>query len=168
MEREFVHQMEIEYDRRNLASDSLTTKTRDLMTVSAVMTAAITAFYGHMWSIADEKAFWLHLPIISVGIFVFTAVKCAQANSPEDQRTVFAGKKLMAGSEIKEDVVKSWTKAPKDSYYDSLIKEYVLCLRAAEDTAEKKAAKLKTYIRLFSGGCVLFPILVAVPLLLNP
>lgn len=159
--------MEIEYDRRNLASDSLTAKTRDLMTVSAVMTAAITAFYGHMWSIADEKAFWLHLPIISVGIFVFTAVKCAQTNGPEDQRTVFAGKKITKGSRIKEKMVKSWTKAPKDSYYDSLIKEYLLCLRAAEDTAERKAAKLKTYITLFSVGCALFPALVAIPLMIN-
>jgi len=131
------------------------------------MTAAITAFYGHMWSIADEKEFWLHLPIISVGIFVFTVVKCAQANSPEDQRTVFAGNKIVGGSGINEDVVKSWTKSSKDAYYDSLINEYLLCLRATEDTADKKAAKLKTYIRLFSGGCISFLALVAIPLMIN-
>ena len=159
--------MEIEYDRRNLAYDSLSAKTRDLMTVSTIMTAAITAFYGHMWSITDEEAVWLHLPIISVGIFVATAIGCVRANRPEDQRTVFAGKKITKGSEIKEDVVKSWTKSSKNAYYDSLIKEYLLCLKEAEDVTEKKATKLRIYIELFSGGCASFPALVIIPLLFN-
>ena len=80
---------------------------------------------------------------------------------------MFVGKKITEGSESQKDMVKSWTKAPKDAYYDSLIHEYLQCLKAAEDMAEKKADKLKTYIKFFSGGCVSFPALVAIPLMIN-
>lgn len=57
MKREFLEEMNLEYDRRNLASDTLAGKTRDLMTVSVIMTAGITAFYGHMWSVAEGRGF---------------------------------------------------------------------------------------------------------------
>ena len=54
MKREFLLEMRLEYDRRVAASNRLGKKIGDLTTVSVIMIAAITAFYGHMWSVVDQ------------------------------------------------------------------------------------------------------------------
>lgn len=164
MKREFLEEMKLEYDRRNLASDTLAGKTRDLMTVSVIMIAGITAFYGHMWSVAEEKGLLLHLPIVSIGLLGASTLLCVLSNGKEFQRTVFLGDKMTERSEIKEDVVKSWTDSAEDDFYASLIREYLLCLKDAEDIMKKKAASLTKSIKLFAAGWITFPALVAVSL----
>lgn len=164
MKREFLHEMKLEYDRRNLASDSLAGKTRDLMTVSVIMIAGITAFYGHMWSIAEEKVILLHLPIIGISLLGASTLLCVLSNGKEFQRTVFLGDKMTERSEIKEEVVKSWTDYEEDDFYASLIKEYLLCLKDAEDVMKKKATSLTKSIKLFAAGWITFPVLVAISL----
>ena len=54
MKREFLREMQFQYDRRVLVSDRLGKKASDLTTVSVIMIAAITAFYGHMWSVVEQ------------------------------------------------------------------------------------------------------------------
>ena len=164
MKREFLHQMEIEYDRRNLVSESIARKIRDLMTVSVIMIAAITAFYGHMWSVTEERGPYFHLPMISVAVLGVATVLCVVSNRVEVKRTVFLGVNMTAGSEIREDVVKSWTDASEDEFYASLIREYLLCLKEAESAVRSKAVALTVSIILFSAGSILFPPLVAISL----
>ena len=101
MKGEFLEEIKLEYDRRNLASDALAGKTRDLMTVSVIMTAGIAAFYGHMRSVAEEKGLLLHLPIVSIGLLGASALLCVLSNGKEFQRTVFLGDKMTERSEIK-------------------------------------------------------------------
>lgn len=97
----FLEETNPEYDRRDLASDTLAGKTRDLMTVSVIMIAGITAFYGHTWSVAEEKGLLLHLPIISIGLLGASTLLCVLSNGKEFQRTVFLGDKMTERSEIK-------------------------------------------------------------------
>lgn len=164
MKREFLREMQFQYDRRVLVSDRLGKKASDLTTVSVIMIAAITAFYGHMWSVVEQGGILFHSPMISVMILGFTALLCVRSSGEEFQRMVFLGGKITEGSGLNESVVKSWTDV-RDVFYASLIKEYALCLREAESIIEKKAASLTRNIKLFSAGCVTFPIWVVLALL---
>lgn len=166
MKKEFLRQMEIEYERRNSAADSMARKIRDLMTVSAIMIAAITAFYGHMWSVVDEKGPLFHLPVISVGMLGAATVLCVVANRAEVEMTVFLGSKMTKGSKIKKDMVDSWTGASEDDFYESLIEEYLLCLKEAEITVRKKAISLTACIMLFCVGSISFPLFVVISMAL--
>lgn len=166
MKEEFLHQLEVEYDRRSRASDSLSKKISDLMTVSSIILAAFTAIYGYMWSVGEAEDPWLYLPLIGVLALISVAVLCVKFNRVELQRTVFLGASMMNDSGIKEDVVKSWTDSSEDDFYKLLIKEYLLCLKEAESAGKKKAANLRFLIWLFSGSCVAFPILFLISLAL--
>ena len=77
---------------------------------------------------------------------------------------MFLGANLTAGSQIREDVVKSWTGASEDDFYASLIGEYLVCLKEAESAVRSKAVALTAGIVLFSAGSILFPILAAISL----
>jgi len=164
VKREFLHEMKLEYDRRNLASDSLARKTRDLMTISVIMITGITAFYGHMWSVTEEKGPLLLLPMISIFLLGASALLCVMSNGKEFQRTVFLGDSMTECSKIRKDVVKSWTNASEGNFYASLIEEYLLCLKDAEDVLRKKASSLTTSITLFAVGWIAFPVLVVISL----
>ena len=164
MKKEFLEEMKLEYDRRNLASDSLARKTRDLMTVSVIMITGITAFYGHMWSIVGEKGDWLHLPLISICLLGASALMCVRSNGKEFQRTVFLGDKMTECSKIRKDMVESWTDASEGNFYASLTEEYLLCLKNTEDILRKKASSLTKSIILFVVGWTAFPVLVVVSL----
>ena len=165
MKREVLGEMHLEYDRRADARNRMGKKIGDLTTVSVIMIAAITAFYGHMWSVVEQREIFFHAPMISVMILGLTVLLCVRANSKESQRTVFLGRKMIEGSEVKEDAIKKWTDAQEDVFYASLIKEYALCLREAEIVIEKKAAALTRNVMLFSIGCVTFPIWIVLALL---
>ena len=164
MREKFLHQMEVEYDRRIRASESLYKKISDLMTVSAITMAAFAAIYGYMWSVAEDPQ--IHLPLISIFALGILTALCAAFNRVELQRTVFLGEKMTNSSEVKEDMMKSWTDASEDDFYEWLIKEYLLCLEQAESAAKKKATKLRVVIWAFSGSCVAFPILFVISLVL--
>lgn len=104
-------------------------KIRDLMAISVIMIAAITAFHGHVWSFAEERDHYFHLPMISVAVLGVATVLCVASDRAEVKRTVFLGVNVTAGSEIREGAVKSRTGASEDELYASLIRECLLCLR---------------------------------------
>lgn len=155
--------MEMEYDRRNLAADRISKRIGDLMAVSVVLMVGFTALYGHMWGVAEERGLYFYTPMVSVGILGVVTVLCVVSNR-EAQLTVFLGANMTAGSQIREDVVKSWTGASEDDFYSSLIVEYLLCLKEAESAVRRKAVALTASIVLFCVGCGAFPILVAISL----
>lgn len=126
------------------------------MTVSVILITAITAFYGHLWSVMDQGLFF-HLPMISVSVLGLSALLCVRSNSVDIQRTVFLGDKMVKGSDI-QDGVKDWLNASEYVFYKSLITEYVLCLKDAETAITKKSHTLTLCIKLFSGGCITFPL----------
>ena len=125
------------------------------------MIAAITAIYGHL-SIVEQK--WQFLPLISVGILGVTTLLCVRSNGKEVQRTVFLGKKMTKESRVRDDVVESWTEAPQDVFYMTLINEYVLCLEKAERVIEKKSSSLTKSIVCFFVGCITFPVFMVLEL----
>lgn len=69
-----------------MASDSLAKKISDLTSVSAIIIAAITAIYGRMWSVAEEKETAPHFPMIIIGIFVFAVMLCGKSNTKSSER----------------------------------------------------------------------------------
>ena len=103
------------------------------------------------------------MPMISVAVLGVATVLCVVSNR-EAQRTVFLGANLTAGSQIRQDLVKSWTGASEDDFYASLIGEYLVCLKEAESAVRSKAVALTAGIVLFCVGCMAFPILVAISL----
>ena len=123
MNEKFLRQLEIEYDRRSRASDSLSKKISDLMTVSAIIMAAFTAIYGYMWSVVEAKDL-IYLPLIGVFALVLVTVLCVKFNRVELQRTVFLGANMTNGSEIREDMIKSWTDTSEDDFY-SCVKKFL-------------------------------------------
>ena len=95
------------------------------------------ALYGHVWSVTEEKGLYFYQPMISVGILGFVTVLCVVSNR-EAQRTVFLGANMTTGSQIREDVVKSWTDASEDDFHASLIREYLLCLKEGRSTSSNR------------------------------
>ena len=161
MYKGFCEQVQLQFQRHMDAVDSLGKKSRDLMTVSGIITTILVGLYGQVFMTIS-----LPLPYsisISIGVFLMiaTVVICVVTNRIEFKRNPFLGEKLLDGDQLNH-VFKSWIELTEMEYYMALIEEYTKCLKEGEKTIEKKAVWLNISIILFVSGLVLISLILSV------
>ena len=161
LKREFLEEMRLEFSRREMASESLTKKTTNLMTIAGIISAVLLGLYTPPLEIKTDTLDWLDGIWVSVILLITTVGVCIVLNKVEPQRTIFLGKKFLDRSgNIDLKIVKSWTNASEEDYYEILSEEYIKCLTQAEDVIETKSKLLTISIILFLTGLVSAPVFV--------
>ena len=160
LQEEFLEEMRLEYSRRSQASESLTKKANNLMTVSGIIATLIMGLYGSLYDV-DEFTILepSSLILVSMVMMILAVFYCVLVNKVEFQRTIFLGKNLRENSMTSSKIIKSWTNSRRDNYHEALIDEYVKCLYQAECAIEEKSTKLSNAIRIFLSGLIGFPAL---------
>jgi len=92
--------MRLEYNRRDRASESLTKKANNLMTVSGIIATLIMGLYGSLYGDTEHFTILepLNLILLSVAAMIIAVIYCVALNKAEFQRTVFLGKNLAGNS----------------------------------------------------------------------
>ena len=159
MYEKFLEELRLEYDRRVTTSESLTKKSSDLMTISGIVAALITGFFGSFVSLEQlQTNYLLYLVLIGVGLLISTVGLCAGLNKVESQRTPFMGRNMIKGSKTDFKIVNSWVKQNEENYYEALIDEYVQCMKEAEKTNEIKSKWINRSLGVFIAGLSILPI----------
>lgn len=168
MNVEFIEELRLEYERRERASESLTKKTKDLMSVSGIIAVLIMGFYGSFIEPTELQIDnWFNALLISECLMLLTVIVCTWSNKVEFQQTILLGSNLTKDSKTDFDTIKSWTKATKEKYYEAIIDEYVQSLKNAEEETARKATRLTIAIYIFTSGLILFPITLIIALALT-
>ena len=156
LKREFLEEMRLEFSRREMASESLTKKTTNLMTIAGIISAVLLGLYtSPLEPEADTSLDWSDGIWGSVALLIITVGLCVVLNRVEFQKTPFLGKKFLDKSgNIDLKILKSWTNASEEDYYEILSGEYIKCLTQAEKVIETKSKGLIILIILFLIGLV--------------
>ena len=155
LKKEFLEEMRLEFSRREMASESLTKKTTNLMTIAGIISAVLLGLYTPPLEIKTDTLDWSDGIWGSVALLIITAGLCVVLNNVEFQKTPFLGKKFLDKSgNIDLKIVKSWTNASEEDYYEILSEEYIKCLIQAEDVIETKSKKVMILTILFLIGLV--------------
>ncbi len=96
LNKEFLEELRLEFSRRDLASESLTKKATNLMTIAGIISALLLGLYTSLLEL-EESVFsnWLHGIWISVVLLIITVGLCVILNKVEFQKTPFLGKKFL-------------------------------------------------------------------------
>lgn len=168
MNKEFLEEMRLEFNRRDMASESLTKKATNLMTIAGILSALLLGLYTSLLEL-EKNIFsdWLHGIWISVTLLIFTVGLCVVLNKVEFQKTPFLGKKFLDKSgNVNLKTLSSWLHAPEKDYYEILCEEYIQCLSQAEDVIGTKSKWLTISITLFLLGLISAPVLLGLSILL--
>lgn len=168
LNKEFLEEMRLEFGRRETASESLTKKATNLMTIAGIISALLLGFYTSLLEL-EKNIFsdWLHGIWISVILLITTVGLCVILNKVEFQKTPFLGTKFLDKSgSIDLKIFDSWINASEKDYYETLGVEYIRCLVQAENVIETKSRWLTISITLFLIGLISVPVLLGLSILL--
>lgn len=168
LNKEFLEEMRLEFTRREIASENLSKKSTNLMTIASIISALLLGFYTSLLELEKNIFFdWLHGIWISVILLLTTVAVCVILNRVEFQKTPFLGKKFLDKSgNIDPKILNSWINAPEKDYYETLCEEYIQCLVQSEDAIETKSKWLTISITLFLLGLVSVPLVLGLDILL--
>lgn len=147
MNKEFLDEMKLEYDRRVKTIESITTKSIALMTISGITAALVMGPYGSL-EVFDQSlantyriiGFIAVLSPIALGIFM---------NVVDFRRAVFQGTSMIKNDKPNFEKLDDWINLEEKEYYHKLIGKYVQCLNHAEQAINKKLC-------WFVGGSTVF------------
>ena len=167
MNKEFLEEMRLEFNRRDMASESLTKKATNLMTIAGIISALLLGLYTTL--LEQEKIIfsdWLHVIWFSIGLLMVSVGLCVVLNKVEFQKTPFLGKNFLnASNKVDLDILHSWIDSSKNDYYETLCTEYIYCLIEAESVIETKSRWLAISIILFLFGLVSAPVVLGISIL---
>ena len=159
MNVEFVEELRLEYGRRERASENLAKKTKNLMMASGIVATLMVGVYGMFAESAESQETNVYnLLLAGVLMMLLTVMACVWSNRVEFQRTILLGANMTKCCETDFNIIKSWTDAKAEDYYEAIIDEYVKCLNDAEAEIKRKVKRLNAAIFTFLVGLSFLPI----------
>ena len=157
VKKEFLEELRLELDRHTKMLDSLTKKTTNLIIAAGVVSAILFGFQTLPLEFEQDKEnlIWPHAIWISIVLLIVSIIVNILLNVNKIQNTPFLRENFLDDSrKFDLEIMKKWTSASADEYYEKLSEEYIKCLIQSERVIKFRSFLLNSSIVAFWTGLV--------------